>query len=48
MTIPNWDFAGSTIVTNSFIRLTPDEQSRSGSLWNKVVSLPVNLTHLLC
>ncbi|KAI1278081.1 Vesicular integral-membrane protein VIP36 [Halotydeus destructor] len=36
MTIPNWDFLGSTFVTTSFIRLTPDEQSRTGSLWNKV------------
>lgn len=36
MTIPNWDFAGTTIVTSSFIRLTTDEQSRRGSLWNSV------------
>lgn len=36
MTIPNWDFAGTTIVTSSFVRLTTDEQSRRGSLWNSV------------
>ena len=36
MTIPNWDFVGTTIVTSSYVRLTPDEQSRRGSLWNSV------------
>jgi len=33
-----WDFAGSTIVTNNYIRLTQDEQSRQGAIWNKIVS----------
>ncbi|CAL8140502.1 unnamed protein product [Orchesella dallaii] len=32
--IPNWDFQGSTIVTNQYIRLTPDTRSQQGSLWN--------------
>eukprot|EP00300_Choanocystis_sp_HF-7_P028417 c34019_g1_i1.p2 GENE.c34019_g1_i1~~c34019_g1_i1.p2 ORF type:complete len:346 (-),score=74.47 c34019_g1_i1:59-1096(-) len=32
--IPNWDYRGSTIVTQQFVRLTPDEQSRSGVLFN--------------
>ncbi|ODM91459.1 VIP36-like protein [Orchesella cincta] len=32
--IPNWDFQGSTIVTNQYIRLTPDSRSQQGSLWN--------------
>ncbi|KAL0122435.1 hypothetical protein PUN28_007274 [Cardiocondyla obscurior] len=36
MTIPNWDFMGSTIVTNNYIRLTPDLQSKQGALWNSV------------
>ncbi|RWS16619.1 lectin-like protein [Dinothrombium tinctorium] len=36
MTIPFWDFAGSTMVTQSFIRLTPDTQSKRGLLFNKV------------
>ncbi|EGD79950.1 hypothetical protein PTSG_10232 [Salpingoeca rosetta] len=36
MTIPNWDFYGSTVVTDDYIRLTPDRQSRRGSLWNTV------------
>lgn len=38
MTVPNWDFTGSTMVTPAFIRLTPDQQSRVGGLWNKIVS----------
>lgn len=28
---------GGTMVTKDYIRLTPDEQSRSGALWNSVV-----------
>jgi len=36
MTIPSWDFSGSTMVTTSFIRITPDQQSRMGGLWNKI------------
>ncbi|CAG2122051.1 unnamed protein product, partial [Medioppia subpectinata] len=36
MTIPSWDFFGSTMVTTSFIRITPDQQSRVGGLWNKI------------
>ncbi|KAI4462129.1 vesicular mannose-binding lectin [Holotrichia oblita] len=42
MTIPFWDFAGSTMVTNNYIRITPDVQSKVGSLWNTV---PVNVKH---
>ena len=42
MTIPNWDFTGSTFVTSNYIRLTPDEQSRQGSLWNNVPLLARN------
>lgn len=37
MTIPNWDIIGHTIVSSNFIRITPDQQSRHGGLWNKVV-----------
>ncbi|EDO48712.1 predicted protein [Nematostella vectensis] len=36
MTIPNWDFHGSTFVSSNYIRLTPDHQSKQGSLWNNV------------
>lgn len=38
MSIPFWDFAGSTMVTNNYVRLTPDLQSKTGALWNSVVS----------
>lgn len=38
MTMPYWDFMGSTMVTNNYIRLTPDIQSKQGALWNSVVS----------
>lgn len=37
MTVPNWDFYGSTIVTQTFIRLTPDQQSKQGGLFNRIV-----------
>lgn len=33
---PYWDFVGSTIVTNKFIRLTSDAQSLQGGLWNTI------------
>ena len=38
MNVPQWDFLGSTMVTNSYIRLTPDRQSKAGAIWNNVVS----------
>lgn len=34
--IPYWDFVGSTIVSNKFIRLTADSQSLQGGLWNTI------------
>jgi len=34
--VPGWDFQGSTMVTNSYIRLTPDQQGRQGALWNRI------------
>lgn len=36
MTIPDWDFVGSTMVTNNYVRLTPDLQSKEGAIWNSV------------
>ncbi|XP_003384673.1 PREDICTED: vesicular integral-membrane protein VIP36-like [Amphimedon queenslandica] len=36
MDIPFWEFGGSTVVTNDYVRLTPDRQSKQGSLWNHV------------
>uniref|UniRef100_U5ER85 Putative vesicular mannose-binding lectin n=1 Tax=Corethrella appendiculata TaxID=1370023 RepID=U5ER85_9DIPT len=35
MSIPYWDFTGSTMITNDYIRLTPDLQSKSGAIWNQ-------------
>ncbi|XP_074095776.1 vesicular integral-membrane protein VIP36 [Cotesia typhae] len=40
MTIPYWDFLGSTMVTKNYIRLTPDLQSQQGAIWN---SVPCNI-----
>ncbi len=37
MTIPYWDFYGHAVVSDDFIRLTPDRQSKRGSLWNTSV-----------
>ncbi|KTF88041.1 hypothetical protein cypCar_00029139, partial [Cyprinus carpio] len=31
-----WDFWGSTLVTSQYVRLTPDERSKQGSIWNTV------------
>lgn len=39
--IPYWDFAGNTIVTSTYIRLTSDQQGRIGGLWNNIVRLPL-------
>lgn len=41
ITVPNWDFMGSTIVTDKYVRLTPDLQSKSGSIWNSIVCICV-------
>ncbi|XP_060271701.1 vesicular integral-membrane protein VIP36 isoform X2 [Ovis aries] len=29
-----WDFQGSTMLTSQYVRLTPDERSKEGSIWN--------------
>jgi len=34
--MPFFDSMGDTMVTSNFIRLTPDDKSRRGGLWNKV------------
>ncbi|XP_023342945.1 vesicular integral-membrane protein VIP36 [Eurytemora carolleeae] len=34
--VPNWDFLGSTMVTSNYVRLTPDQRSKQGALWNSV------------
>ncbi|XP_071792682.1 vesicular integral-membrane protein VIP36-like isoform X1 [Asterias amurensis] len=34
--LPMWDMQGHSMITNNYIRLTPDKQSRQGAIWNKV------------
>lgn len=34
MDIPFWSFGGNTVVTSNYVRLTPDRQSKKGSIWN--------------
>ncbi|KAI6649505.1 Vesicular integral-membrane protein VIP36-like [Oopsacas minuta] len=34
MQVANWDYTGTTLITNDFVRLTPDRQGRRGSIWN--------------
>ena len=34
MVMPYWDFVGNAVVSDEFIRLTPDRQSKRGALWN--------------
>lgn len=29
-----WDFLGHVMITNKYVRLTPDLQSKSGAIWN--------------
>lgn len=38
MSVPLWDFTGTTLVTTNHIRLTSDHQSMRGAIWNNVVS----------
>lgn len=32
--LPYWDFMGSTMVTSSHVRLTADQRSETGAIWN--------------
>eukprot|EP00045_Choanoeca_perplexa_P004181 m.36007 g.36007 ORF g.36007 m.36007 type:complete len:366 (-) comp12439_c0_seq1:77-1174(-) len=34
MVMPFWDFIGNAVISDDFIRLTPDRQSKRGALWN--------------
>ena len=47
MDVPYWEFTGNTVVTSNYVRLTPDRQSKSGSLWNTVVRTCLRVTHLI-
>lgn len=31
-----WESVGSTIISNQYVRLTPDHQSRKGAIWNSI------------
>jgi len=33
--VPNWKSSGATLVSNNFVRLTPDRQSKKGALWSR-------------
>ena len=39
--VSHWNFLGSTVISDKYIRLTPDRQSRRGSLWNNVQFNPL-------
>ena len=45
--IANWDFLGSTMLTNTHIRLTPNEQSFQGAIWNTHVRICLSDSMLL-
>ncbi len=32
-----WDFQGNTVITDDYVRLTPDRQSKRGSIWTQKV-----------
>ncbi|XP_046454613.1 vesicular integral-membrane protein VIP36-like [Daphnia pulex] len=36
LSMPFWDFLGSTVISSNYIRLTSDLQSKSGAIWNIV------------
>jgi len=36
--LPLWELKGDTMATSEYIRLTPDQQSKKGGLWSRVVS----------
>ncbi len=38
LTVQHWRVGGSTVVTGDYLRLTPDRQSKRGSLWNNKVA----------
>lgn len=32
--LPHWQLTGATVITDNYVRLTPDESSRVGQMWN--------------
>jgi len=41
-----WEISGHALLTDDFIRLTPDQQSKKGGIWNALVSIQHNLFRL--
>jgi len=41
MDVPHWDYFGDTVISDRYIRLTPDRQSKRGQLWNTEPWSPV-------
>ena len=37
--LPLWELKGDSMATSEYIRLTPDQQSKNGAIWSRVVSL---------
>ena len=46
--LPLWELKGDSMATSEYIRLTPDQQSKNGAIWSRVVSsrphIPIVLT----
>lgn len=38
-TSQNWELLGSTLASDDYLRLTPDEQSHQGAIWNRIPCL---------
>ena len=36
--LPLWELKGDSMATAEYIRLTPDQQSKNGAIWSRVVS----------
>ena len=36
ISIPYWNWIGNTVVTDDYIRLTPDRQTKRGAVWNTI------------
>ncbi len=34
----HWELMGDALVTTDYVRLTPDQQSKQGAIWSRIVS----------
>ena len=39
--VPYWDVIGQAVVTDEYVRLTPDRQNKKGAIWNNKVGRPL-------